>query len=146
VVDEVVDDWRGRVDGNRSIDRRVARGVPKIRGDRRWLSMALNELVDNAVKFSPNGSRVSVVAAPASCEGRPGIEMSVIDEGAGVDETMLTELFDPFAQGDASDTRRYGGLGLGLSLVRRVAEAHGGTVVAEPGPKKGAKFSIVLPV
>jgi two-component system sensor histidine kinase SenX3 len=124
----------------------VARGLPDVIADRRWLTLSLNELVDNAVKFSPNGGRVGIIAALADVEGRRAVEISVLDQGLGMSDADLDRVFAEFAQADTSDTRRFGGLGLGLSLVKRVAEAHGGMVTCASTPQKGSKFSIFLPV
>jgi PAS domain S-box-containing protein len=145
LVDAVVADWKDRVNGNHAIVRRVARGLPQIVADRRWLSMSINELVDNAVKFSPEGGKVGIAAEATSYQGRPAVEISVADQGVGMSEAERDRVFAEFIQGDASDTRRFGGLGLGLSMVRRVAEAHGGTVMCTSTPRKGSKFSIVVP-
>ena len=147
IVDPVVTEWGARVNGDHAITRRVARGLPDITADRRWLALSLNELVDNAVKFSPEGGKVNVVATSAtSDDGRPAVEISVVDEGVGMTDADVDRIFGDFAQGDSSDTRRFGGLGLGLSLVKRVAEAHGGRVSCDSTPRKGSKFSIVIPV
>jgi PAS domain S-box-containing protein len=141
VVDEVVQRWGARVDGDHRITRRVSRGVPKVTADRRWLTLSLDELVDNAVKFSPNGGNISVVASPSD----KGVELAVIDRGKGMSPQEQELAFADFVQGDTSDTRRFGGLGLGLSLVQRVAEAHGGTVSVLSELGKGSRFSIFLP-
>lgn len=146
LVDDVVSEWTERLDGAHAIRRRVARGLPDVNVDRRWLVLSLNELVDNAVKFSPNGGRVSISAAAVDHDGRDAVQISVTDEGMGLGDADLSPMFAEFTQGDASDTRRFGGLGLGLSLVKRVAEAHGGVVTCSSEPRKGSKFSIVLPV
>jgi signal transduction histidine kinase/HAMP domain-containing protein len=147
VVDSVVNEWTTRVNGNHAISRKVARGLPEIVADRRWLELSLNELVDNAVKFSPEGGRIGVTATPAETDdGRAAVAISVVDQGVGMTPADAERVFDDFTQGDASDTRRFGGLGLGLSLVKRVAEAHGGTVTCTSTPRKGSKFSIVVPV
>ena len=146
VIREVLDGWEPRLDGAHTIARRVPRGLPPIRGDRRWLTMAIDELVDNAVKFSPAGGRISVSASVVEPEGESAsITISVVDRGLGMTEAEQRDAFADFVQGDASDTRRFGGLGLGLSLVKRVVEAHGGRVVVESTPRKGSKFSIVIP-
>ncbi|GAC1479502.1 MAG: hypothetical protein NVS1B12_16840 [Acidimicrobiales bacterium] len=148
VVSEVLDGWGPRLDEAHTISRRVPKGLPPIRGDRRWLTMAIDELVDNAVKFSPAGGRVSVSAAVVEMPGDPtsaALDISVVDRGLGMSEVEQRDAFADFVQGDSSDTRRFGGLGLGLSLVKRVAEAHGGRVVVESIPRKGSKFSIVIP-
>ena len=146
LVDGVVSEWEGRLNGNHAIGRRVARGLPDVVGDRRWLAVSLNELVDNAVKFSPEGGKIGVVAGMVEVDGRQALEISVIDQGLGMPRADLDRVFAEFAQADASDTRRFGGLGLGLSMVKRVAEAHGGTVTCASSPRTGSKFSIVLPV
>jgi signal transduction histidine kinase len=96
------------------------------------------------VKFSPAGGRVSVTAA-ASSNGRQGVEIVVTDQGKGMTADEHARAFSDFMQGDGSDTRSYGGLGLGLAMVKRVAEAHGGHVDVTSEPKKGSRFSIYLP-
>ena len=141
VVDEVVQRWGERVDGSHAITRRVSRGVPKVTADRRWLTLTLDELVDNAVKFSPEGGKVTVIASPSD----KGVELAVIDRGKGMSPQEQELAFADFVQGDTSDTRQFGGLGLGLSLVQRVAEAHGGTVSVMSEVGKGSRFSIFLP-
>ncbi|MDQ1444160.1 MAG: two-component system, OmpR family, sensor histidine kinase VicK [Acidimicrobiaceae bacterium] len=142
VVDEAVNRRSAKLDGQWSIKRRVARGVPKIVADERWLRLAIDELVDNAVKFSPDGGTISVTA---STEGNR-VEIAVADRGKGMTREEQARAFTEFVQGDTSDTRMFGGLGLGLSLVQRVAEAHGGSVACTSTPGKGSKFSIFLPV
>nr|MBA3655089.1 PAS domain S-box protein [Actinomycetota bacterium] len=145
VVDDVVARWSARVDGAHPLARRVARGIPAVVADRRWLAKSLDELIDNAVKFSPDGSRITVTAEPATNGRTAGVEVSVADHGKGMTPEEHDHAFADFVQGDGSDTRPYGGLGLGLAMVKRVAEAHGGHVGVDSEPKKGAKFSIFLP-
>ena len=111
--------------------------------------MAIDELIDNAVKFSPDGGPVTVTLSAATLNGdgeqRPAVQITVTDQGVGMTAAERRDAFAEFVQGDGSDTRRFGGLGLGLSLVKRVAEAHGGVVVVESVPQKGSKFSIIIP-
>jgi len=145
MVAAIVDQWIPRMDDSHSIARRVGRGVAPVMGDRRWLSMAVDELIDNAVKFSPQGGRVVVSADSVEVNGRASVEIAVSDQGVGMTAEEQAVAFEEFAQADSSDTRRFGGLGLGLSLVRGVAQAHGGTVSCQTAPGKGAKFSIVVP-
>ncbi|HEY2427280.1 MAG TPA: ATP-binding protein, partial [Acidimicrobiales bacterium] len=149
VVNEVVGGWSERLNGNHALARRVARRLPDIRGDRRWLAMAIDELIDNAVKFSPDGGKVAVTAKVVpwdhDADGRPAVEITVSDEGVGMNESQQRDAFSDFVQVDGSDTRRFGGLGLGLSLVKRVAEAHGGGVEVHSTAHKGSKFSIIIP-
>jgi signal transduction histidine kinase len=144
-----VGQWVERTDGNHPISRRVARRLAVVRGDRRWLAMAIDELIDNAVKFSPEGGPVNVTVTSTTWarngDGRPAVEITVADQGVGMTAATRRDAFGEFVQGDGSDTRRFGGLGLGLSLVKRVAEAHGGAVLVESAPAKGSKFSMILP-
>ncbi len=112
-----------------------------VRGDARRLRQSLDHLLDNAIKFSPGGGRVLLSV------GREGnmVRVSVQDEGIGLDTDQLEQIWERFYQVDSSPTRRYGGLGLGLALVKEVVEAHGGTVWVESAVGQGSTFSIFLP-
>lgn len=126
------------------LTKRVAKGTPAVLADGRWLGRSIDELVDNAVKFSPAGGRIVVSAGPAG-EDPTLVEISVRDTGVGMSPGEVDSVFAEWAQGDESDTRSFGGLGLGLALVQRVAEHHGGRVVCATAPGKGSTFSILLP-
>jgi PAS domain S-box-containing protein len=151
LLESVVSRWKGRVDSRHPITRRVSRHLPELTGDRRLLERCLDELVDNAVKFSPAGGAVAV-SATLSSNGGPGgggppaVQISVRDHGIGIPEDRLEGIFEDFSQGDSSPTRQFGGLGLGLALVRRVVQAHDGELVCETSPGEGSTFSMVLPV
>ncbi len=142
VVDAVLARWTPQVSAPLSLARRVRRDLPTIEGDAQWLALALGELVDNARKFSPAGGRI-IVAAGLDDRGR--IELSVTDRGVGMTSDQIARAFEAFAQGDASDTRRFDGLGLGLSLVQSVAEGHGGDVQIASVAGRGSRLSIVVP-
>jgi signal transduction histidine kinase len=112
-----------------------------IRADGDRLQQVVWNLVNNAIKFTPRGGRVEVCLERVG----PCIELSVRDDGEGISKELMPHLFERFRQGDASTTRRHGGLGLGLALVRHLVEAHGGSVHAESkGVGQGAKFVVVL--
>lgn len=98
-------------------------------GDADRVARAVGHVVDNALKFTPEGGKVAVEVRASSTH----CELLVSDSGEGVAEAWLTKIFEPFVQADGSPTRRHGGAGVGLSVVRGVAEAHGGAVVAELG-------------
>ncbi|HEX8723108.1 MAG TPA: response regulator [Pyrinomonadaceae bacterium] len=99
-------------------------------------------LISNALKFTPRGGRVTVRARREGAEAR----IEVTDTGVGIAPEFLPHVFDRFRQADGSTTRQYGGLGLGLAIVRALAELHGGWVVAESeGPGRGARFTVGIP-
>jgi signal transduction histidine kinase len=145
MVERVVDRWKAKVDGRHEISRRVARRLPTISGDRRLLERSLDELIDNAVKYSPEGGRVTVTAAVSSNGAGPAVAISIRDEGVGIPEDRRDDIFEDFAQADSSATRQFGGLGLGLAFVRRIVRAHHGQLTFESVPGRGSTFSMVLP-
>jgi PAS domain S-box-containing protein len=145
LLTEVVDRRASAVSGtDHSVARRVARDTPRVSADRRWLGRSIDELVDNAVKFSPRGGRVLVSAGRSDADPSV-VEIAVRDTGVGMSPDEVDAAFTEWAQGDESDTRSYGGLGLGLALVQRVTEHHGGRVVCTTAPGKGSTFAILLP-
>jgi two-component system phosphate regulon sensor histidine kinase PhoR len=146
LLDGLAQRWHDKLDSSHPLTKRVARDLPDVLGDRRLLERSLDELLDNAVKYSPGGGRVSVTAKLSSNGGGPSVEISVTDHGIGIPEDRLDTVFDDFSQADASATREFGGLGLGLSFVRRIVLAHDGDLLCESKPGKGSTFSIVLPV
>jgi PAS domain S-box-containing protein len=100
-------------------------------------------LLANAVKFTPRHGHVQVSARRASSH----IQIAVTDDGEGIDPQFLPHVFEPFRQAEAARTRIHGGLGLGLSIVRYIVEAHAGTVAVESeGRGKGSTFTVTLPV
>ncbi len=142
LVSGITASWAGRLPANVSLGRRLTRSQPVIPVDRRWLSTAIDELIDNAVKFSPQGGRILVRVV----EDGGSVEISVTDQGLGMTAEQSETVFDQFVQADNSDTRRFGGLGLGLAVVRRVVEGHGGWVRVRSTPGRGSTFAIELPV
>jgi GAF domain-containing protein len=124
--------------------------MPQLKGDFIWLAQALYQLLDNAIKFSPDGGRVTL-RLQADEENRE-IEIAVEDQGIGVPPSEQDRIFDLFYQADGSTTRRFGGTGLGLAIVQRVVTAHGGRVWVvsptdqkESGQYSGSRFIMRLP-
>ncbi|MGH8865696.1 MAG: hybrid sensor histidine kinase/response regulator [Burkholderiales bacterium] len=114
-----------------------------ITGDPDRLQQVLWNLLSNAVKFTPGGGRVTVRLERAD----PYIRLTIADTGIGISPDFLPYVFHRFYQANSSTTRRQGGLGLGLSLVRNLVELHGGSVEAESaGEGQGATFRVNLPV
>jgi two-component system sensor histidine kinase VicK len=143
LVDDVVARWSATVESKHKIQRKVGRGIRKIRVDRTWMTRVLDELVDNAVKFSPDGGRI--IVSVANDPERKGVVFSVADPGIGMTDAERANAFVDFSQADGSDTRSFGGLGLGLALVKRVTEASGGSVAVESREKSGSLFSVFVP-
>ena len=143
LVDGVLGVWLAKVEPPLTLTRRVARGLPTVLGDARLLGLALSEAVDNAIRFSPAGGKV-VLSAVRADDGR--VEIVVTDHGVGMTVEEVERAFKDFEQGDTSDTRSYGGLGLGLPLVLRVVEGHGGEVRCASTPGRGTRLSLFLPV
>jgi two-component system sensor histidine kinase VicK len=148
VVDRVVAHWQERLDGEtHPITRRVARGVPKVWLDRQEVEHALNELLDNAVKYSPEGGRIEVTATRAiHDDGREVVRLAVADRGVGIPADRLQDVAEDFIQADGSNTRSFGGLGLGLALAGRIARAHGGELELASTTGRGTTATLVLPV
>ena len=114
-----------------------------ISGDSERLQQVMWNLISNAIKFTPKGGRVQVVLQRAESH----VEISVSDSGIGIDSAFLPHVFEPFRQGTGGSTRRHGGLGLGLSIVRHIVELHGGEITAfSEGPGLGSKFTIKFPL
>jgi signal transduction histidine kinase len=113
-------------------------------GDEEKLAWVLLQLVDNAVKFTPAGGRVTFSLTPNSKRSR--VLIAVKDTGIGIPFNRMPELFQPFHQLDSSSTRRYGGTGLGLALVRQILEAHGEQIKVESAIGQGSTFSFELPI
>ncbi|HET7341251.1 MAG TPA: PAS domain-containing sensor histidine kinase [Methylomirabilota bacterium] len=112
-------------------------------GDAARLEQVVGNLVDNAVKYTPPGGRVDVSVAR---EGRDAV-LRVRDSGKGIPPELLARVFDVFAQEPQALDRSRGGLGLGLALVKRLVELHGGSVAAwSAGPGAGSEFTVRLPV
>jgi signal transduction histidine kinase/CheY-like chemotaxis protein len=112
-------------------------------GDPDRLQQVIWNLLSNAVKFTPAGGRVTI-----ALERAEGSDTLVVrDTGIGIEPRFVPHVFDTFRQGDASSTRQFGGLGLGLSIARRLVELHGGMIAAaSEGAGRGATFTVRLPV
>jgi PAS domain S-box-containing protein len=114
-----------------------------VSGDVNRLQQVLWNLLSNAIKFTPRGGRVQVLLERVNSH----LEISVVDTGEGIKPEFLPYVFDRFRQADASTTRRHGGLGLGLSIVKQLVELHGGSIrVKSAGIGQGATFIVALPL
>ncbi len=115
----------------------------EVSGDATRLQQIVWNLLSNAVKFTPEGGRVEVRLAEVDHHA----QIQVVDTGKGIDAAFLPFVFEYFRQADSSTTRKFGGLGLGLAIVRHLVELHGGTVEADSqGEEQGATFTVKLPI
>jgi PAS domain S-box-containing protein len=120
-----------------------APGVKPFMGDSSRLQQVVWNLLTNAVKFTPVGGQVNVKLETVGSYA----QIQVIDTGKGIDAEFLPYVFDTFRQADSATTRKFGGLGLGLAIVRHIVEMHGGTVFADSGGEgQGATFTVELPL
>jgi CheY-like chemotaxis protein len=144
VIEEAVQTIRPAADAKGiSLQAELPPEVGQITGDPIRLRQVVWNLVSNAVKFTPQGGRVEVRMERID----PHICITVSDTGKGIKAEFLPDIFERFRQADGSITRRHGGLGLGLSLVKYLVELHGGTIdVASEGEGRGTRFKILLPV
>jgi PAS domain S-box-containing protein len=114
-----------------------------VSGDPNRLQQIVSNLLSNAIKFTPRGGKVEVLLERVDSH----VEVTVTDTGQGIAPDFLPYVFDRFRQADASTTRKYGGLGLGLSIVKQLVELHGGAVRAQSaGEGLGATFNVSLPI
>jgi signal transduction histidine kinase len=125
----------------RAVEVSVVDGLPAVSGDGALLRRLVANLLDNAGKYSEPGAPVALRVAP----GQGDVRLEVSDRGIGIDPADLPRLFTPFFRTDRSRARGTGGTGLGLALVKRIAEAHGGEVTVESAAGKGTTFRVRIP-
>jgi CheY-like chemotaxis protein len=144
VIDAALETIRPSADAKQlSIQRIIDPSAGVVRGDPNRLQQIVWNLLSNAVKFTPKHGQVQVSLERTGSH----VDIIVADTGEGIPQEFLPYVFDRFRQADASTTRRHGGLGLGLSIVKQLVELHGGTVRAtSPGENQGATFVVALPL
>ncbi|MBF0339137.1 MAG: PAS domain S-box protein, partial [Nitrospirae bacterium] len=123
----------------------VQQGIDYVYLDSRKAKQVVYNLLSNAVKFTPDKGTVTLSVRAVSMEDREFVEVSVSDTGIGISEEGIKRLFRPFEQIDGSLSRRYEGTGLGLAMVKRLVELHGGTVGVQSQEGKGSCFTVRFP-
>ncbi len=144
IIETVVNSMRPTAEA-RSIHLQIALDarIGPVSGDPDRLQQIIWNLLTNAIKFTPKGGRVEVWLERIAAH----VEITISDTGQGIAPDFLPHVFDRFRQSDSSSTRRHGGLGLGLSIVRQLVELHGGTITAtSPGAGAGTTFKLILPL
>src|SRR5215813_4688947 len=144
VIEKAIDIVRPAADAKGiTLDSRLDQDAGQITGDPDRLQQVAWNLLSNAVKFTDEGGCVEITLGRVD----PYIQIIVRDTGRGINSEFMPHLFERYHQADASGSRRRGGLGLGLTLVRQLVEMHGGSVTADSeGEGKGAIFTVKLPV
>ncbi|MBE2182450.1 MAG: HAMP domain-containing protein [Anaerolineae bacterium] len=127
---------------NITLETDIASDLPPVQADPERLTQVMTNLVDNAIRYNPNGSRVIVAAHPANGH----IELSVTDNGPGIAPEDIPHLFERFWRAEKSRNRATGGSGLGLAIVKQLVEAHHGEVQVESQIGNGTRFMVLLPV
>ncbi|HUS84542.1 MAG TPA: HAMP domain-containing sensor histidine kinase, partial [Anaerolineales bacterium] len=124
-----------------ALETTLEKDLPDLQIDPERLSWAIFQLVDNGIKFTPSGGKVSVEVGKNDL----GIHFMVSDTGIGIPEDRIEEIFEPFHQLDGSSTRRYGGTGLGLALVKMIVDAHGADLAVTSQEGQGTRFGFIIP-
>jgi PAS domain S-box-containing protein len=147
-VDEVIEDAvasiRHAAEAKQIALKTSLEGVScSVMADKNRLQQVLWNLLTNAIKFTPTGGTITVSSKAVSSS----VEIAVTDDGCGIAPEFLPHVFERFRQADSSTTRQFGGMGIGLALVKQLIDAHGGSVRASsPGPGQGATFAVRLPL
>jgi signal transduction histidine kinase len=118
---------------------------PIVSTDRQFLSIALDSLIDNAVKFNQEAGAVRIGLEKRSMNGRPFISISIADQGLGISDASKAGLFEDFTQGESHLTRRFGGMGVGLFMAKRAMELLGGCITVDSVDGEGSCFTLLIP-
>lgn len=140
-LEEVAQRWSSRVkDHSLVLLKEISPSLPQIETNERYLRRILDNLLDNALKFTPEG-KITLGA----CSRGDAVEVWVADTGIGMSTESQQIIFDDFRQADSSETRAYGGMGLGLALSKKLASLLGGRIEVESELGKGSTFRVILP-
>ena len=127
---------------NISLKASIPDNLPIVHVDEQKFSWVIMQLLDNSLKFTPDYGKIEVTLIKKDS----GIQVSVEDTGIGISQENIGEIFEPFHQVDGKSTRRYGGTGLGLTLVRQIIEAHNSHILVSSEVGKFTKFEFILPI
>jgi signal transduction histidine kinase len=142
MIQDIVDELTLLADDRRITLTFESQPVPPVRGDAQWLKQALINLLDNALHYTPSGGAVRVRLQTAG----EWVAVAVEDTGYGIEPEHLPHLFERFYRTDWARAKDAGGTGLGLPIVKEIAEAHGGTISVTSQVDKGSVFTLRLPV
>lgn len=148
VIREAVESTQSLITGSRcELETHIDPELPRVLGDAVALQHVLENLVGNAAKYGLDGSNwIGIFAGQVNAAHGAAVEIRVADRGPGIPEDEQKLIFDPFFRGAQAKQRQVHGTGLGLSLVKRIVQAHGGTIRVKSAPGKGAEFIVRIPV
>lgn len=142
IMDSTIMDTIMLVEANDlQIEKKVPSDLPTIEADKAHLVDMLNNIVDNAIKFTPPGGMITLGAS----DEEKDLHLTVSDTGIGIPKELIPNLFRKFYQIDSSIRRKYGGTGLGLYICKKIVDAHSGEIWIESEPHKGTTVHIRLP-
>ncbi len=145
VVESVVEAFKPKaIESDVQLRCEIAEGLPLVDIDRTRMTQVVQNLVENAIHHSPADAEICIAVDQAQ-DGET-VTISVSNDGEGIPEEDIAHIFDQFYRVDTSRTRATGGAGLGLTIVKRLVEAHGGTVTVTSGNDQGATFTVQLPI
>lgn len=124
----------------------IAANLPLVSGDRDRIGQVIEHLLSNAVKFTRDDGKIKITVQPITDRDKPWVEIAITDTGIGIPQAKIGKIFDKFYQGDSSTTRNYGGMGLGLALVKNILDSHHTTIKVVSQEDLGTTFSFTLPV
>ncbi len=145
VIEEAMETSNALLDGH-AVERAIEPNLPAVNGDPVALRHALQNLLSNAAKYGTDEDKwIGVFASRAGDEERPAVEIRIADHGPGIPKDEQANIFDPFYRGRRALQDQIHGTGLGLTLVKKIIEAHGGSVRVNSEPAKGTEFIVRLP-
>jgi PAS domain S-box-containing protein len=143
VIPLVVNEFKSVViKKNIALESKIGKGLPRVRADYKELEHVLRNLLSNALKFTEEGGSVAIEAR----KKKGMVMVCVSDAGIGIPKKLHEKIFDRLYQIDSGGTRRYGGTGMGLAIVKEIVEVQGGRIWVESEPGKGSRFCFTLPI
>jgi two-component system phosphate regulon sensor histidine kinase PhoR len=148
LIEDATARYRGRAEASNLVLEvaSVPPSLPPVKGEQIKLTKALEEIVENAVTFTPPGGKVIVEIGTAEDQGHTWVTIAVRDTGPGISSEEQEEVFDRFFRGSLAESGHVAGTGLGLSIAQEIMQAHGGRITVESELEKGSTFTIWLPV
>ena len=142
LIDKTISEFKKKIEQkNHKIKINISPQLPLIKADPEQIEVVFRNLLDNAIKYTPNGGEIYISAF----EKAENIYIEIADNGIGISAEHLPRIFERFYRVDKDRSRKLGGTGLGLAIVKHIVQAHGGTIGVESKPGKGSKFFFTLP-